>query len=522
MQLDLAGTSVLLVAMEVCDRFGKLEQYGTHHCKYAILFYSTGVRVIITTANFIETDFCKLTNAVYVQDFPLLESSIPTPRAESHSRFKEDLTFFLQHQAKHCFGASGRSRPRPWPQSDLGRDALNRQVMIDMIRRLQMYDLSAAEVNLVASVPGRHSVDIQNEIGRGERNCVYNARELGAFRLSELIKEFASNEIDEKVENSEKRGIVMQFSSFSSLGEREKYLGELIEAMTVSSPSPSSSSSSSACEGSTDIHIVWPTSDSVRRSNEGYRSGRSLPAQQKNICECVRSSSSNGPERWRMKPILRPLLRRWDGSISGRARVMPHMKCFFGYVIEEETNPSKLISGAHQNSVGEKVLIEQMNHKIAKKRRREEDVIERNAFRLDFEQDERIRIRWFCLTSCNLSMAAWGKRERNGSQLYIKSYELGVFFSPDTEIMRNHSGMRSFSCTPLHPVLGLDTHISLSPRGRRAEKKLIALPVPFKCLPESYLIVTDEEDDEWGDKPWAWDAIYPGEPDDWGLCGLSR
>ena len=135
MQLDLAGTSVLLVAMEVCDRFGKLEQYGTHHCKYAILFYSTGVRVIITTANFIETDFCKLTNAVYVQDFPLLESSIPTPRAESHSRFKEDLTFFLQHQAKHCFGASGRSRPRPWPQSDLGRDALNRQVMIDMIRR---------------------------------------------------------------------------------------------------------------------------------------------------------------------------------------------------------------------------------------------------------------------------------------------------------------------------------------------------------------------------------------------------
>lgn len=37
-------------------------QFGSHHCKYALLFYDNGVRVIITTANFIQTDFLWLSN----------------------------------------------------------------------------------------------------------------------------------------------------------------------------------------------------------------------------------------------------------------------------------------------------------------------------------------------------------------------------------------------------------------------------------------------------------------------------
>ncbi|ELK01126.1 Tyrosyl-DNA phosphodiesterase 1 [Pteropus alecto] len=43
----------------------------------------------------------------------------------------------------------------------------------------------------------------------------------------------------------------------------------------------------------------------------------------------------------------------------------------------------------------------------------------------DFSQ-----IAWFLVTSANLSKAAWGALEKNGTQLMIRSYELGVLFLP--------------------------------------------------------------------------------------------
>lgn len=40
------------------------------------------------------------------------------------------------------------------------------------------------------------------------------------------------------------------------------------------------------------------------------------------------------------------------------------------------------------------------------------------------------RLAWAIVASHNLSQAAWGKCEKNGMQLYIKSYELGVLLLP--------------------------------------------------------------------------------------------
>ncbi|NXX49337.1 TYDP1 phosphodiesterase, partial [Tricholaema leucomelas] len=40
------------------------------------------------------------------------------------------------------------------------------------------------------------------------------------------------------------------------------------------------------------------------------------------------------------------------------------------------------------------------------------------------------KIAWFLVTSANLSKAAWGALEKNGTQLMIRSYELGVLFLP--------------------------------------------------------------------------------------------
>ena len=51
---------------------------------------------------------------------------------------------------------------------------------------------------------------------------------------------------------------------------------------------------------------------------------------------------------------------------------------------------------------------------------------------------------WFCLTSANLSRAAWGEHQKNDTQLQIRSYEVGVLFTAET--LRK---WKSFSCTSL-------------------------------------------------------------------------
>lgn len=54
-------------------------------------------------------------------------------------------------------------------------------------------------------------------------------------------------------------------------------------------------------------------------------------------------------------------------------------------------------------------------------------------------------IKWLALTSSNFSMAAWGSLERNGSQVFIKSYELGVLITPQT-LARGYAAS-AFDCT---------------------------------------------------------------------------
>ncbi|KAM7542936.1 hypothetical protein Aperf_G00000008999 [Anoplocephala perfoliata] len=87
-------------------------------------------------------------------------------------------------------------------------------------------------------------------------------------------------------------------------------------------------------------------------------------------------------------------------------------------------------------------------------------------------------VAWFLLTSANLSKAAWGCYQVNKSQFMIRSYELGVLFTPDiTEA--------------------------------KSDDELLTLnnfPVPYKLPPVIY-----DVDDE----PWVWDVPYH-EPDSHG------
>ncbi|XP_064622504.1 tyrosyl-DNA phosphodiesterase 1-like [Lineus longissimus] len=90
---------------------------------------------------------------------------------------------------------------------------------------------------------------------------------------------------------------------------------------------------------------------------------------------------------------------------------------------------------------------------------------------------------WFLVTSANLSKAAWGALEKSGSQLMIRSYELGVLFLPD------HFGDKTFKT-----LKNVDDYFPGSS----------TFPVPYDLPPQPY---TRQ------DKPWIWDIPYTDLPD---------
>lgn len=95
------------------------------------------------------------------------------------------------------------------------------------------------------------------------------------------------------------------------------------------------------------------------------------------------------------------------------------------------------------------------------------------------------QIAWLLVTSANLSKAAWGALEKNGSQLMIRSYELGVLLFP-----ANFGQATTFV-------------VSDGSSGNDA----LFLPLPYDVP-----LVPYKKDDE----PWTWDSQHRELPDRFG------
>jgi tyrosyl-DNA phosphodiesterase-1 len=113
---------------------------------------------------------------------------------------------------------------------------------------------------------------------------------------------------------------------------------------------------------------------------------------------------------------------------------------------------------------------------------------------------------WFLLTSSNLSKAAWGALQKNGSQLMIRSYELGVIFLPSLVLK---SGIK-FSCTDDYGLQQENVRgnhrsqlVTICWQGEKGREstptETVTLPVPYRLPPLPY---TSE------DVPWSWDRQY--------------
>ncbi|XP_069592716.1 tyrosyl-DNA phosphodiesterase 1 isoform X1 [Ranitomeya imitator] len=96
---------------------------------------------------------------------------------------------------------------------------------------------------------------------------------------------------------------------------------------------------------------------------------------------------------------------------------------------------------------------------------------------------------WFLVSSANLSKAAWGSLEKNGSQLFIRSYELGVLFMPS-----------AFDLPSGTFQVRLNIYSNKEDSGG-------TFPVPFDLPPEHY---------SGKDRPWVWNIPYVNAPDSHG------
>ncbi|ETV85700.1 hypothetical protein, variant [Aphanomyces astaci] len=335
--------------------------YGTHHTKMLIAFHSTFVRVAIFTANFVRNDWECKTQGLWTQDFSFKTS--PTPSCA----FESDLLDYMT--------------------------ALKAPAVTSLCRSsFPRYDFTAANVTLVASVPGVHQgIDAMHKYGH--------------LRMKKLLQQHVA---------PHNHPLVCQYSSLGSLDE--KWIGEFYKSFVPGSAATSSATSMSQRVGKkkptptsyfpspAQLHCIWPSVAAVQNSNEGWEAGRSLPCALKNL-----------------KPFLHKYLRLWDPPAElYRKHAMPHIK---SYATIDPTTRS-----------------------------------------LDF----------VLLTSANFSKAAWGAVEKGGTQLKIRSYELGVLFLPSqtTKALR------------------------LLPDDRDM-MDVVRFPLPFQWPPTPYDPRTDE--------PWTWD-----------------
>jgi tyrosyl-DNA phosphodiesterase-1 len=258
------------------------------------------------------------------------------------------------------------------------------------VQQLRRFDFRRARGDLVASVPGTH---------KGSEMACW-----GHMRLRTLLRRVAAAAAADTQRGhagaalARFDAVCCQFSSFGSLHQKwfdEDWLPSIGGGL-----------------GNPQLRLefVIPTEEEVKRSLEGWHAGGAIPMAAKNHKPFYRRFDQRiGPPS--------DLYHHWaaatasdDGDVAaaaadgdsdgcaGRARAMPHIKSFTRYASGGSSSSSSDAEGGGGGGGG-----------------RGADVA------------------WSLLTSHNMSSAAWGALQKNQSQLMIRSYELGVLITPETE-----------------------------------------------------------------------------------------
>ncbi|KAI1491662.1 tyrosyl-DNA phosphodiesterase [Biscogniauxia mediterranea] len=346
------------------------ELYGSHNSKMLILKrYDGTAQIIIHTANMIPRDWNNTTNAVWIS--PRLPKYIYTKdgipgvgdggKFGSGTRFKVDLLNYL------------RAYNARW------------NVCKALIEDLAENDFSAIRGALVASVPGRHSVDPKSTV-------------LTRWGWPALCKVLESV----PAVTTESTEIVIQSPSIPAIGSNDEWLNFLFDKFSCTASSPIllfPFTRHTKVEGQPDpkFKIIFPTADEIRQSLNGYQAGESI---------YTRTQSIRAQEQLE---YLLPLLHHWANDTekgvlpkpinekrfsaqapliadkdAGRKRAAPHLRTYMRF------------SGEAGGTLG-----------------------------------ERPRLDWALLTSASLSRQSWGSYVNRQDRVHITSWEIGVMVWPE-------------------------------------------------------------------------------------------
>ena len=348
---------------------------------------------------------------------------------DTTSEFEETLVKYIE--------SYGYNKKRNWIGSGSAGGGRQRELLSDVLAR---YDYSTARGVLIPSIPGYHNI-VDDDASCGEQ------QQIGQMKLRQTIQKYAR-------QTTTPRPVICQFSSMSSLSE--KYLHTLQSSMdTYLARQPLTAKSSNKI--GLQLKLVYPCVQEIRDSVEGYRGGGTVPGNHKAV----------------IKPFLRPLWHKWSGSSSrnggnsqsssssgvGKPNNVPHMKSFYQ------------ISG-----VGKPNNVPHM----------------KSFYQINNGQDG---FDWLCITSHNISQAAWGNIGNNswgGQRLYVRSWELGVFISPQT------LGVDKLIC---YNGPGGNGSVLGRNNGDEITTTTSTVPMPYHTHSLQRYARADE--------PWAWDIEYP-------------
>lgn len=317
------------------------EAYGTHHSKMIINFrHDDQAQVVILTANMVAGDW-RMCQAVWRS--PLLPLQTACNDAEqghldlrplgSGTRFKHDLLAYLREY---------KTRTK------------------NLVALLSNHDFSGIRAALIASTPGKQHVQSLDPETENFWGWPALKRVLSGIPVA-----------------SSKPHIVIQVSSVATIGEKWTS-NTFFDALSASAPL------ADVKKQRPKFSIIFPTSDDIRRSTDGYSAGGS-----------IHMKTQSAAQRKQLT-YLKPMLCHWAGDVdpppptpsssttpptnirqAGRRRAAPHIKTYVRFTDATMTN-----------------------------------------------------IDWAMLTSANLSTQAWGAAPTASGEVRICSYEIGIAVWP--------------------------------------------------------------------------------------------
>lgn len=261
-------------------------RYASHHTKMMINFFGRGeIEVVIMTCNLTQLDFSGLTQAVW-RSGRLQKGAT---KSTSGKRFRFDL---LRYLSKY-----------------------NLPTTKSLIQKINDYDFSSIDVELVASAPGLYSTEVS----------LAKSETYGYLKLRQVLER--NNLLIENTKSN--HNVLSQVTSIaypytSSRGSTGSIFSHLICPLVFKKWSKPLSPGGQSFEAhqkefNYKPHIVFPTTSDIARSSFGYMSGTAIHFKYKGLIY-----------KEQYEQNIKKYLCRWGspGDKTGRSLLTPHVKYY--------------------------------------------------------------------------------------------------------------------------------------------------------------------------------------------------